>query len=99
MKVYAGRWCIKLAISDISETTFYPNSCLSVRTKRNKDGDESAMGVYLSPTSFSSEGDSEYVGQQVACSLTLVQKAAMRGSDEEYTSSEYYDSDEVNFFI
>uniref|UniRef100_A0A915DJI0 Uncharacterized protein n=1 Tax=Ditylenchus dipsaci TaxID=166011 RepID=A0A915DJI0_9BILA len=86
----------KDSLSDEDEGSIYDQngSRISTRGSRKKlDVDGSSLGVYFSPASFSS--DSEYDGQQEV-TLTLVQKAALRGSDEEYTSSEYYDSDEYD---
>ncbi|KAH7694223.1 Protein C32E12.4, partial [Aphelenchoides avenae] len=70
--------------SDVDDEYYAAKSRMSGRNA-------SPSNVYLSPASFSD--DSEYDGNvAIGATLSLVERAAMRGSDEE-TDSEYYSSD------
>lgn len=67
--------------------------------------DEYSIGGSLSGESSCYDGYNFQDTVAVGCTLTLVEKAAMKGSDEEesddeeYTDSEFYSSSEVKFLL
>ncbi|PAV58629.1 hypothetical protein WR25_06146 isoform C [Diploscapter pachys] len=59
-----------------------------------KEGYSSSLGVYESAEE--KESDEEYDGQEVGCTLRLVDRLAMKDSDSDYEDEEFYEDEEYD---